>query len=271
MTFTGTYLPRDFSVSPVTIIFDDSSSTNCTPVSSTQTTLICLTSAFAESLTSTTVTPTITINGVAVSHSVSLTTTDTLYSVTSITPSSASPVLKTDIVIQLDTSFPYTLDRDDFTVNATDENDSTYVRFLKVNSVDDSAKTLTVKFGGAESSNFILSVRHSTYGLLKAYERILDVGGYVTGISPVSGSMYGGTLITISGRNFGDVYTDNPVQISLSGGIGNINCYVETTMATEITCRIDSDTTNVTAGQSGDVVVFLKTSEEATCEGTCEF
>jgi hypothetical protein len=31
--------------------------------------LVCLTSAFAESLTSTTVTPTITINGVAVSHS----------------------------------------------------------------------------------------------------------------------------------------------------------------------------------------------------------
>jgi len=93
-------------------------------------------------------------------------------------------------VVQLDTSFPYTLNRDDFTVNATDENDSTYVRFLKVNAVDDSAKTLTVKFGGAESSNFILSVRHNTYGLLKAYERILDVGGYVTGISPVSGSIY---------------------------------------------------------------------------------
>jgi hypothetical protein len=107
--------------------------------------------------------------------------------------------------------------------------------------------------------------------LLKAYERILDVGGYVTGISPASGSMYGGTLLTITGRNFGDVYTDNPVQISLGGAIGSIDCYVETTMATEITCRVDSDTTNVTAGQQGEVVVFLKTSEEATCEGTCDF
>jgi len=42
-------------------------------------------------------------------------------------------------------------------------------------------------------------------------------------------------------------------------------------MATEITCRVDSDTTNMTAGQVGEVIVFLKTSEEATCEGTCDF
>jgi hypothetical protein len=200
-------------------------------------------------------------------------TTDTIYTVTSLTPSSASPVLKTDIVLQLDTSFPYTLNRDDFTVNATDTNNPEYVRYLKVNAVDDSAKTLTCKFGGAESSDFVISVRHSAYGLIKSYDQILNVGAYVTSVSPLTGSIYGGTLLTITGSNFGDTYTDNPVQISLTGGIGSVDCYVETTMATQITCRIDSDTTDVAAGQGGEVITFLKTSEEAVCQGTgtCDF
>jgi len=30
-------------------------------------------------------------------------------------------------------------------------------------------------------------------------------------ISPKQGSIYGGTLLTIKGSNFGNVYTDNPV------------------------------------------------------------
>jgi hypothetical protein len=117
------------------------------------------------------------------------------------------------------------LDRDDFTVNATFVDDNSYVRYLKVNEVDDSAKTLTCKFGGAESGVFSISIRHATYGLIKS-DLTLDVNSYVTSISPNTGSIYGGTLITIQGTNFGDVYTDNPVQLSFDGGLGNINCYV---------------------------------------------
>ena len=274
LTFTGTHLPKDLTISDVSIVFDDSQSTACVPVTSTSNTLVCLTDAFAETELSTTMTPTVTINNVVMSHSLSLQTTSALYSVTSLTPSSASPVLKTDIVFQLDAAFPYTLDRDDFTVNATDVNNSEYVRYLKVNSVDDSAKTFTAKFGGAESGDFVLSVRHADYGLVKAYHQTLNVGATVTGVSPLTGSIYGGTLLTITGTNFGDVYTDNPVSISTTGGgVGTTSCYVETTMATQITCRIDSETTNHTAGLGGEVIVFLKTSEEATCvgTGTCDF
>jgi len=40
---------------------------------------------------------------------------------------------------------------------------------------------------------------------------------------------------------------------------------VQTTEATKITCRVDN-TLNKTAGESGTVIVFLKTSEEAKCE-----
>jgi hypothetical protein len=145
------------------------------------------------------------------------------------TPSQANPVLKTDIVIQLDTDFPYILSRDDFTVNATDVYDDTYVRYLKVNEVDDDAKTITARFGGAESSTFSMSIRHAAYGIVNAADLILDVNSYVTGISPTTGSIYGGTLLTITGGVFGDVYTDNPVQLSFNGGVNSIDCYVETT------------------------------------------
>lgn len=80
----------------------------------------------------------------------------------------------------------------------------------------------------------------------------------------MTGSIYGGTLLTINGENFGDVYTDNPVQISTNGGVDSIDCFVQTTNSTMITCRIDDDIVPREAAQEGEMVVFLKTSEEAT-------
>jgi len=48
----------------------------------------------------------------------------------------------------------------------------------------------------------------------------------------MTGSIYGGTVITITGTNFGTQKTDNPVQISYNGGVGSTNCFVLTTAAT---------------------------------------
>jgi hypothetical protein len=99
ITFTGTYLPKDLAKSTVVVNFDDSGATSCTPQISSSNELVCLTSAFSESDLSTTMTPTLVINGITVSHSKSLDTKSVLYSATSITPSSSSPVLKKDVVI----------------------------------------------------------------------------------------------------------------------------------------------------------------------------
>jgi hypothetical protein len=95
-----------------------------------------------------------------------------------------SPVLKTDVTFTLDSAFPFTLNRDDFTVNATSTTDSSYVRYLKVNAVDNTAKTLTTKFGGALSGSFQISIRHNVYGLIKTQNLVLDVNAYVTSYSP---------------------------------------------------------------------------------------
>jgi hypothetical protein len=155
---------------------------------------------------------TIVINGQAVSDSITVTmraagSTATL----TLTPSSVSPVLKTKVVVQMDTAFPHTLAREDLTMNATSTTDSSYIRYLRVIEVDDSAKTFTAMFGGAESGQFQISIRHKEYGLVGTEGLILDVGASVTSYTPTVGSRYGGALLTIVGTNFGDVYTDNPV------------------------------------------------------------
>jgi len=210
----------------------------------------------------------VTINGQVVSQSLMTTTRDVVQSGENLTPASVSPVLKTNVTIQLPSDFPYTLDKADFSVNATDITNSSYIRYMNVIDVDDDAKTITTKFGGAESGTFRILIRHSATGIIESDGLMLDVNTYVDSYSPTSGSIYGGTLLTIDGRNFGDVYTDNPVQISTNGGVDSIDCYVEETSATQIKCRVDSNIVPRAAATTGAMVVFLKTSEEATCDAS---
>lgn len=170
-------------------------------------------------------------------------------------PSSASPVLKTEIDISLDPSYPETLNASDFTAVLYSLNDTEYRRELYVMSVDDSAKTIKIKFPGAVSGTYLLQLSSVQHGRIDSDLLILQVHGSVTGVSPLTGSKYGGALVTITGENFSDDPLDNPVMI------GNNYCYVQTTSATQITCRTDLLTDQ--AVQDELVIVFLKTSEEA--------
>jgi hypothetical protein len=61
----------------------------------------------------------------------------------------------------------------------------------------------------------------------------LSVSSKITAVSPLSGSIYGGALVTITGENFSNEPLDNPVKI------GNNYCYVITSSPTQITCRTD--------------------------------
>lgn len=125
-------------------------------------------------------------------------------------------------------------------MNVTSQTNSSYFRQLNVIGADDSTKTLTVMFGGAYSGNYDMSIRHVNFGLLKTTGLVLNVGAIVTSISPLSGSIYGGTTLTITGTNFGSLPTDNPVQISYNGGVGSTDCFVQSSTPTLIKCTIDS-------------------------------
>jgi hypothetical protein len=86
--------------------------------------------------------------------------------------------------MQIDTNFPYTLNKEDFSVNATSISNSSYIRYMNVIGVDDEAKTITVKFGGAYSGAYKIWIRHSATGLIESDGLILDVNAYVTSYSP---------------------------------------------------------------------------------------
>jgi hypothetical protein len=181
----------------------------------------------------------------------------------SLSPTSANPTLKTKINITLESTFPYTLNRSDFSVNATNISNPSYFRQMNVIGVDDAAKTISVMFGGAWSGAYQVRIRHKAFGLLDTSGLVLTVGSNVTSYYPTSGSIYGGTLLTITGTNFGKEFTDNPVQISTLGGVGSVDCFLKSISTTQITCRLG--TTNKTRGTTGKMLVFLKTSEEAAC------
>ena len=145
---------------------------------------------------------------------------------------------------------------------------------MNVIGVNDSSKTITVMFGGAESKYgpFQIVIRHALTGLIESSGLVLDVNTYVDSYSPKQGSIYGGTLLTIKGRNFGTVITDNPIQLSTNGAVNSIDCYLQYSTPTEIKCRVDDDIVPKSPGKEATMLVCLKTSEEATCEdSTCDW
>jgi hypothetical protein len=272
LTFTGTFLPSDLLTSTVEIAFSDSGSTSCVSQSTTSTELTCITSRFGPDPAAqlgVTQDIAVTINGLAVTHTLTVTMAGTASAYALMSPSSVSPVLKTDITFTFGgDSVPGTLLREDFTVRVTNIESPTYYKDLRVNSVDDAAKTITAKFGGAWSGDYSVSIRHSTQGDLDTASLLLRVESDVTSVTPLTGSIYGGTLLTITGTNWGSEITDNPVEISYNGALDSTKCYVETTSATEITCRVESKVRE--SGKTGKVIVFLKTYEEANCTNANE-
>jgi len=137
----------------------------------------------------------------------------------------------------------------------------------------DITKQVIVKFGGAWSGDYRIDIRHksadgsASYGLIDTSGLVFKVGAWVESITPQEGSRFGGTLVTIAGQNFGTAKTDNPVQISTLGGVGSVDCFVQTTSATEITCRVAAAEKGM--NEPAKLLTFLKTSEEAPCgDGT---
>jgi hypothetical protein len=181
----------------------------------------------------------------------------------SMTPLSVSPVLKRNIDIRLDANFPHALNPDDFEIKFISQSEPSYVRNSKVVAVDDSTKTLTVKFGGAISGQYDVEIVHNIWGRVDTDALTLDVSSQTSSISPLTGSIYGGTLVTLAGTNWGNARTDNPVEIFFNG-LPSVKCYVQETSETEIKCRVDTARVQENA-LKGKMLVFLKTYEEANC------
>jgi hypothetical protein len=105
----------------------------------------------------------------------------------------------------------YTLKKTDFKAMIVNSTDSTKFKLLNVIDANDTEKTLTFMYGGAWSGLYNLSLRHSILGLINTKGLYVTVGSNITSISPNVGSIYGGTLLTITGTNYGSEITDNPI------------------------------------------------------------
>lgn len=93
-------------------------------------------------------------------------------------------------------------------------------------------KRITVKYGGIYSGIYNVKVFSETYGMLDYSAVTLKAVGEILSFTPTQGSIYGGTLITITGRVFSTEATDNPVKV------GTTDCLVESTTSTQIQCRL---------------------------------
>lgn len=171
-------------------------------------------------------------------------------------PNSASPVLLTELVVTLESTYPGDMNSAlDFTATLKGKTDPTISRPLFVKAVSAADKTVTITFPGADSGEYYIALEGTGVGRIEHEPLLLTVEGVVTGISPLQGSYLGGNKITITGRNFSNDKLDNPVKL------GKVWCDVLTTSPTEIVCRARE--TGLTESGSANVIAFLRTSEEA--------
>jgi hypothetical protein len=95
------------------------------------------------------------------------------------------------------------LNKKDFSAKIVNSLDSTKFNLMNVIAANDTEKTITFMYGGAWSGIYNLSLRHNQYGLINTRGLYITVGSNITSISPNTGSIYGGTLLTITGTNYG--------------------------------------------------------------------
>ena len=122
-------------------------------------------------------------------------------------------MLKTTLTITLASNYPTVLKVADLKATLLSDTNATFTKDLYIMSVDDAAKTVKVKFGGANSGLYYIQLSSTQYGRITKTNLLLTVGSSITSITPTMGSMYGGTLVTITGVNFSTEPLDNPVKV----------------------------------------------------------
>jgi hypothetical protein len=115
-------------------------------------------------------------------------------------------------------------------------------RFLNVIAQSEADRTITVKYNGAYSGVYDLTVHSAKNGNVLANEVTFTSKIEVVDFQPKQGSLYGGTLLTITGGHFSDKITDNPVKVGYEYSSGvNHYCKVISSNDSEIKCRIAED------------------------------
>lgn len=183
--------------------------------------------------------------------------------INAITPNSASPVLKASMNI---TGVRFGTNRSEVTVWLVKNTTRVYqLNVLKINDTQ-----MLVRIPGGLPGIFRVVVSRIAYGNSKentvgAATFTYEIG--VTSISPLTGSINGGTILTITGNNFSPDPTENQVFI---GSAVNWFCEIITSSATQIQCRTPPIHPSETA-LNQTVDVYGRITVQANCTGSCVF
>ena len=195
---------------------------------------------------------------------------------TSITPESVSPIIPQLLTLQLNDAYDSTnMELDTFTVGlaATDTDNARpngdLVRWLNVVDFDKTAKTITVKYGGAYTGKYKILLESQLQGAFRTGGRY-EVKFEYTDFNPKAGSKYGGQLLTIDGSHFSNDPLKNPIKIGYEYIRGVVHyCDVLESADTQIKCRMRLDYEREAGDQ--ELIVFASTFEEARCKAsTCD-
>ena len=150
--------------------------------------------------------------------------------ITQLTPSSANPGIKGTLEISGDRFGTVAANVKVFLSNATGK-----VYELSVLTI--SNNNIKVGLPGGNEGNYIVEVNEATYGDSIAGGANTNAFSYaftISSITPTSGSINGGTLLTIAGTNFNNDTQNTLVYV---GHTLNWFCTIESITPTEIKCR----------------------------------
>ena len=182
----------------------------------------------------------------------------------SISPTSASPVLKQVMTI---TGTGFGTDANNIEVHLANSTGKVYE--MKVLEVTDTE--LKCGISGGLPGSFDVEVTIAGQGDVVPVSDTADDFIYelvIESISPLTGAYHGGTLLTITGRNFSPNDAENIVFI---GNELNWMCDLVTYTATQITCRMPGYHPDWSSSTQG-VLITSKLIQDSECPGNnCDF
>lgn len=182
-----------------------------------------------------------------------------------LTPASASPVLKNNLVI---TASGLGTQLADLTISLHGQKKDGSKFELPCNPLSLSDTDVTCRLGGGPSGNYKVAIMRTNVGLSIATPETANNFSYsitVSEITPKTGSKAGGQRITITGTNFSSVLKQNQVMI------GKTACNVISATSTQIIAEVPSVPADATE-MTFPIYVIGRVVEEAVCDSSvCTF
>lgn len=186
--------------------------------------------------------------------------------ITSLSPKSASPVLKSTLTIN-GTAFGTDISKLKVTLKRTTLYKDKKIEF-DCNVLTAADNKITCRLGGGFSGTYKVIVTTSDRGDNDVQDVDDDIFTYeitVISVTPTSGSTQGGTELVITGTNFSTITNSNQIII----GPKDLYCDITSATETQLTCVTRPMDPNMSGDQ--DVDVLGKIVEKGVCKGTCKF